>query len=258
MKQRDIDEIALAQSAQDCGCMPEDFLADTYSFHESVKNENARRYLDLPLTLDLVSYGPCVVASGDPALEASVMPLLERFGAPHAMETPGIYALNEALEPYEAQICFQAEYFLPYLDIMTTAERRPSRYEIRSLEPEEFGLLYLPEWSNALSVKRPQLDRVAYGAYDGNTLIGLAGASADCDTMWQIGVDVLPGYRRQGVASALTHALAMDILERDIVPFYCAAWSNLASVRNALRSGFRPAWVEATAKPNAFIRDMIR
>ena len=86
------------------------------------------------------------------------------------------------------------------------------------------------------------------GAYDGDTLVGLAGSSADCDSMWQIGIDVLSAYRRQGVASALTSRLAVEILQRGKVPFYCAAWSNVRSVRNAIKSGFRPAWVEMTAK----------
>jgi predicted GNAT family acetyltransferase len=67
--------------------------------------------------------------------------------------------------------------------------------------------------------------------------------------MWQIGIDVPPEYRRQGIASALTRRLALAILERGRVPFYCAAWCNLKSVRNAIKSGFRPAWVELTAKP---------
>jgi len=255
MNQKDIERIALEQSALDCGCAPEDFLADAHSFHASHPEPQARRYLALPHSLNLVSYGPCVVATGDPALEASVLPLLERFGAPHALETPGIYALNDLLSERDERICFQAEYFLPFLDAISAMER-PCRYDMRLLGPEEFGTLYLPEWSNALSMKRPQLDRLAFGAYDGDTLVGLAGASADCETMWQIGVDVLPAYRRRGIASALTHALALEILSRDVVPFYCAAWSNLPSVRNALRSGFRPAWVEATAKKNAFIQTM--
>lgn len=96
------------------------------------------------------------------------------------------------------------------------------------------------------------------GAYDGDTLVGLAGCSADCDTMWQIGVDVLPAYRRQGIASSLTSGLALEILNREKVPFYCAAWSNLKSVRNALKSGFSPAWVELTAKELSFIEDCNR
>ena len=74
--------------------------------------------------------------------------------------------------------------------------------------------------------------------------------------MWQIGVDVLPDYRRKGIASALTSQLALEILKRDKVPFYCCAWSNLRSARNAIKSGFRPAWVEMTIKSNEFIHKM--
>lgn len=102
------------------------------------------------------------------------------------------------------------------------------RYPVRLLAPEQFQELYVPAWSNALCEKRRELDVLAVGAYDGGKLIGLAGCSADCEEMWQIGIDVLPDYRRQGVASALTSRLAAEILQRGKVPFYCAAWSNLA------------------------------
>ena len=94
------------------------------------------------------------------------------------------------------------------------------------------------------------------GAYDGDKLIGLAGCSADCDSMWQIGIDVLPEYRRQGIAAALTASLALEIIKRGKVPFYCAAWSNIRSVRNAIKAGFYPAWVEMTAKPAEFVAQM--
>ena len=71
--------------------------------------------------------------------------------------------------------------------------------------------------------------------------------------MYQIGIDVLSAYRRRGIASALTSRLALEILALGKVPFYCAAWSNLRSVRNALRSGFSPAWVETTARPRSYV-----
>ena len=87
-------------------------------------------------------------------------------------------------------------------------------------------------------------------------MIGLAACSADCDSMWQIGVDVLPDYRRKGIASALTSKLALEILKEGKVPFYCAAWSNLKSVRNAIKSGFRPAWIELTAKDASEVDEM--
>ena len=94
------------------------------------------------------------------------------------------------------------------------------------------------------------------GAYDNGKLVGLAACSADGDTMWQIGIDVLPGYRRQGIASALTSKLAIEILERGKVPFYCCAWSNIKSARNAIKSGFRPAWAQMMVKPLEMINEM--
>lgn len=123
-------------------------------------------------------------------------------------------------------------------------------------EQEDFAQLYLPEWSNALCEKRKHLDVLGVGAYDSGKLIGLAACSADCDIMWQIGSDVLPEYRRQGIASTLTNKLAREILARGKVPFYCAAWCNIKSVRNAIKSSFCPAWVEVTAKPIGFVDKM--
>lgn len=124
------------------------------------------------------------------------------------------------------------------------------------LEPKDFEPLYGPEWSNALCEVRKELDVLGVGAFDGNKLIGLAGCSADCERMWQIGVDVLPEFRRQGIASALTSRLAKEIINKGKVPFYCCAWSNIKSARNAIKSGFRPAWVEMTIKTNEFVDKM--
>ena len=80
--------------------------------------------------------------------------------------------------------------------------------------------------------------------------------SIPSDRMYQIGVDVLPEYRRKGVASAVTSRLALEILALDRAPFCCAAWCNIKSVRNAIRSGFRPAWVEITARDVSFVDEM--
>lgn len=56
----------------------------------------------------------------------------------------------------------------------------------RLLGPKDFTALYLPQWSNALCETRKHLDVLGVGAYDGDKLIGFAGCSADCDTMWQL------------------------------------------------------------------------
>lgn len=253
MDNRDILNTALAQSAVDYGCSPGDFLRSEPTVVLSQKREGARCYLPLPLTCSLVSYGGCVVAQTSEPLLAPVREFLLRYPAEHCFETPNLYELNRILTPYDHRVCFMAEYFLPDLDRL---QRLPCPYPTRLLTQEEFAELYLPQWSNALCEKRRERDVLAVGAYDGGALIGLAGASADCETMYQIGIDVLPAYRRQGIAAALTSALALAILDCGRVPFYCAAWSNLPSVRNALRSGFAPAWAEMTARSRAFVAQM--
>lgn len=253
MNQQDILRIALRQSAIDYNCSPDDFLRNTPIAVLSAPHPDARRYLTLPFDCSLCSYGSNVVASTSAALQADVHAYLQRFPAEHCFETPNMHVLDDILRPHGLRICFMAEYFLPEL---ISLKPLPCSYTLRLLHQSDFSTLYTPEWSNALCEKRKHLDVLGVGAYDGEKLIGLAGCSADCDDMWQIGIDVLPAYRRQGIASALTSRLALEILERGKVPFYCAAWCNIKSVRNAIRSGFRPTWVEMTAKPLAYVNSM--
>ena len=242
---REILEIAMAQSAVDLCAGSSDFEKMENVIVLSHESEGARRYLRLPFTCQLVSYGSNVVASVSPEFRDITEHYINTYPTEHLFETPNMHVLNEALMQKGQKICFMAEYFLPDVDALNFIN---CPYELRILNQKDFSYLYLPEWSNALCEKRKELDVLGVGAYDGDRLVGLAGCSADCDTMWQIGVDVLPEYRRQGIASSITSRLAIEILNRGKVPFYCAAWSNVKSVRNAMKSGFRPAWVEMTAK----------
>lgn len=244
--------MALEQSARDSGCRPEDFLRAENVVVESVENEDARRYLELPFSCSLTSYGGNVVASVAPQLKETVTAYVNRFPAEHCFETPNLHVLMDALRPHGLNVCFMAEYWLPDMNRLKPLE---CPYEMRVLRHMDLAELYRPEWSNALCEKRRELDVLAVGAYDGGRLIRLAGCSADCWTMWQIGVDVLPEYRRRGVASALTSRLALETIERGKAPFYCCAWSNVKSARNAVRAGFRPTWVELTARPEAEIAE---
>lgn len=254
MTNQEIWETALRQSAIDAGCESEDFLRSDSVVVTSRPHPQARKYLELPFSCHLVSYGANVVASVDESYRDMVSAYINRFPAEHCFETPNLHILNDGLQKSGQRICFMAEYFLP--DLSALKPLPCWEYELRLLGPADFGPLYIDQWSNALCEKRKELDVLGIGAYDGKTLIGFAACSADCQDMWQIGIDVLPEYRRQGIASALTSRLALEILERGKVPFYCAAWCNMKSVRNAIKSGFRPAWVEMTAKSADYVDKM--
>ena len=253
MTNREILKIAMEQSAVDLCAAPDDFEKSENVVVTSYENDGARRYLKLPFSCQLVSYGNNVVASVSPEFREITEKYINKYPVEHLFETPHLHVLNDVLMKKGQKLCFMAEYLLPNVNMLRALD---CPYELRLLTQADFADLYLPEWSNALCEKRKQLDVLGVGAYDGDKLVGLAGCSADCDTMWQIGIDVLPEYRRQGIASALTSRLAIEILNRGKVPFYCAAWCNLKSVRNAIKSGFRPAWVEMTAKPRETVDEM--
>lgn len=246
-------KIAMQQSAYDMNCTPDAFLSEKNSVTVSKKHPKARKYLEFPLACDLTSYGTNIVAQASEELKPLVQEYIDRYPVEHCFETPNLHVLEQMLEPFGKKICFMAEYFLPDVNALKPI---PCSYEVRILHSSDFSDLYLPEWSNALCEKRKELDILGVGAYDKGRLVGLAACSADCEDMWQIGIDVLPEYRRQGIASALTARLALEIMDAGKVPFYCAAWSNIKSVRNAIRSGFRPAWVQITAKDSAYVDQM--
>lgn len=246
-------QIAMRQSAIDCNCDAADFLKNDSVVVISNEHEDARKYLTLPHACNLVSYGNNVVATVAKVYKDFVRAYIDKYPAEHCFETPNMHVLNDELEKHSLRICFMAEYFLPDLNVLKAQD---CPYELRVLHQEDFKELYTKEWSNALCEKRKHLDVLGVGAYDNGKLVGLAGCSEDCEDMWQIGVDVLPEYRRQNIATALTTRLALECLERGKVPFYCAAWSNIKSVRNAIKSGFRPAWVEMTAKPVEYVDEM--
>lgn len=250
MTNEEILNIAMSQSAIGSNCKAEDFKSLENKIVISRKNPNARKYLELPFSCDLTSYGNNIVASVSEELVDIVQEYIEKYEMIHCFETPNLHFLVEKLKPYNLNMCFMAEYFLPDLDILTPLS---CPYEIKILTENDLSELYYKQWSNALCHDKNRPDVLGVGAYDNEKLIGLAACSADCDTMWQIGIDVLPEYRRQGTASCLTSNLALEILKYGKVPFYCSAWSNIKSVRNALKSGFKPAWVSFTAKPNNFI-----
>lgn len=250
-----IKQIAMQQSAIDANCNVEDFTYGENVITVSKENVLARKYLTLPHICNLISYGDNIVATISEEYRNIVEGYISKYPVEHCFETPNMHILNDAFQELGFRVCFMAEYFLPDVQVLTAL---PCNYEVKILAAEDFKDLYIAEWSNALCEKRKELDVLGVGAYHDGKLIGLAACSADCETMWQIGVDVLPEYRREGIASALTSRLAIEILERGKVPFYCCAWSNLKSAGNAIKSGFRPAWVEMTVKAATIVDEMNR
>ncbi|MCL2299566.1 MAG: GNAT family N-acetyltransferase [Firmicutes bacterium] len=79
-------------------------------------------------------------------------------------------------------------------------------------------------------------------AFEGDRIVGLCDADSDTDTLWSVGVEVLPAYRCNGIAAALTAEMTNLLLGRRVIPFATGAWSNNASRTTLYKCGYYPAW----------------
>lgn len=245
MTDKDILDIALLQSAWDLSCSPEDFSANHPVVVVSKMDARKKKFMAEINALEFHTYGKNVVASVSEEIKEDVIRFLSDKAPERAFEPAAIIELDRMLNGHGYEVAYMGLNFLPRQEFMTELS---CPYETRFLEKGEFEHLYTDEFSNALCDKRKHLDILCCAAYDGDNIIGLAGCSMDGEEMWQIGIDVLPECRKQGVASALTSKLALEILRRGKIPFYGCAWANVKSHRNAAKCGFRAAWATLTAK----------
>jgi RimJ/RimL family protein N-acetyltransferase len=162
-------------------------------------------------------------------------------------DMPQLNILNNEFNKYNKRVGIIAEYYLP--DITKSREVNPD-FDIKILIDDEVTSLYdddrfhMALGYNSESERR---DVIAVVGYKNGEVIGVAGASNDSDTMWQVGIDVIPDFRERGVAAVLTKIITNEILKLGIVPFYGTAWSNIASKNTAISSGYKSAWVELAA-----------
>ena len=152
-----------------------------------------------------------------------------------AFDTPHINCLHQEARNTRSSVslCFLAEYFLPEPSKQPLPV--PDHLQIRLLYEDELLQLYPDKrFPMALGYTRtePKKDVIAAVGYLGSEIVGVAGASDDCETMWQVGIDVLPTFRGRGYARALVDTLTREIMRLGKVPFYCTAWSNIASTRD--------------------------
>jgi GNAT superfamily N-acetyltransferase len=129
-----------------------------------------------------------------------------------------------------------------------------SGIDIELLRDEEVNSLYQDNrFMNAIGhyqdPKRPRL--FAATANKNGKIVGIAAASADCNEMYQIGVDVSPDHRNLRIGSVLVSRLTEVIIDTGIIPYYSTWPANIASRRLALNIGYWPAWIEVYARDNS-------
>ncbi len=219
------------QLAIDHCCAPEDFGRDGTLFFPLLDAPGRRAFPRGEQHLEMTTMGKSVVVSATEGLLPFLRAQLTGKTRDQAFSMPFVYGLSL--------------YYLPALDGPGSV-RPPAGYAFDWTECAGMEALYEHEgFRNAIlyDLDSPRPDVLALAARKGGEIAAMAGASADSETLWQIGIDVLPAHRGRGLAAALVGMLTQEILARGKVPYYGTSASNIASQRVAHRAGYAPAWM---------------
>lgn len=224
-------EVVRHQLALDMNCNVQDFLNDGVVFCEAKLNEGRRMFDRQTPYLEIATMGRGIVVSADADILDKVKPVIKDKFRDDLFFAPFLFG--------------HSLYYIPDIGII---KKLPfsDQFTFHVREGKEIYELYdIPGFKNAIQYDKDSAhpDVLALYAMKGNEIVGMAAASADSKTMWQIGIDVLPEFRNAGIAVCLVSNLAVMIIERGIIPYYGTASSNIASQAVAHRSGFMPAWM---------------
>jgi hypothetical protein len=247
MDNKNIKQSAMEQSAIDLNCNIEDFLQEKNKVVLSKVNEGCKKYFKQPHFCQFVCYGNSLVASVDKRIDGFMTSFVNKNLGFRCFDMPQLNMLNTEFNKYNKCVGIISEYYLP--DITKKRDVNPN-FDIKILIDDEITKLYDDDrfhMALGYSCESERRDRIAVVGYKNKEIIGVSGASNDSDTMWQVGIDVIPDSRGIGVASILTKIITSEILKLGIVPFYGTAWSNVASKNTAISSGYKSAWVELAA-----------
>ena len=233
----------------DYGCTPAELLDDQVHFFElppgPARQPGRRRYPDVDPQFAAVTFGRGAVIAASVGWLSWVREICRERSRDELFEAGILSAVSERVRPEGHRILGPQLRFA-----LAEAELRelpaPPGYAIELSDGAGLRGLAHADWPNAIG-RAPRPERpnrvVAMARRDGQ-IAGVAGASADAERLWQIGIDVLAGHRGVGLGAQLTAEAARATLEQGAVPYYSVLPGNLPSMRTALSVGFRPSWIE--------------
>ena len=237
-----MNKILCSQLAIDYCCSEEDILDEKNHFSIHRFLDGRRRYREgTDCFLKITAFNGKLLFTGHEDILAWCEEQYKTTGSAWFFEAINMKKLNGRL----SESGYQIEKIHPFFISETMSDVRTGDFEIHwygEKEIEAFrGDSRFPE---AYTFCPEAPDVIGVGALQNGAILGMAGASSDSPSMWQIGINVEPCARRLGLGTMLVSLLKNEILRRGILPYYGTAMSHIASLRVAVGSGFVPAWAE--------------
>lgn len=237
--------IAKKQLSLDFSCEIKDLDKDENTIVKKQHKTGRRIYGNDDCLLKILCFGKRAVVSATPEIMPWFEENMEDFDANWLYLVRVLRKMDKVLEDFGQEIADMHHFYLPLAPI---EEVKPMT-DIRWYEQDDILQFKDDErFDEAFAFDDNYPDVLAVAALDGDEIIGMAGASRDCEDMWQIGINVMEGHRGKGIATNLVSLLKNEILRRGKIPFYGTIESNVYSQGVAINSGFRPVWAELYSK----------
>jgi GNAT superfamily N-acetyltransferase len=238
-------QIVKEQLALDYNCKVSDFEKKSNTVVENKLIEGRRIYKNDGCFMKIICFGGTAIISASPAIKPWCEEKLINMEAAWLFQYPKLRTMDNKLQEFGQEVAGIHHYYLPNENVLLEEPISNVKWyneeDILQFKGDE-------RFEEAFGFNESHPDVLAVAALDGDTIMGMAGASSDSETMWQIGIDVLPEYRSRGIGTNLVSLLKNEIFSRGKIPFYGTAQSHIHSQNIAANSGFCPAWVELYSK----------
>lgn len=182
--------------------------------------------------IKIMAFNKCVIINTSEPIHSKVKSALSGKSRDEIFEFPFVYGQT-----------------IHYIPDVKKFQRLPllNEYSYELLQGNDINKLKgISEFDNSLSFdcNGNTSTNIVFLAKKGNEVIGLAGAESETEKLWEVGVDVKPEYRKNGLATILVANLTVEIIKQGIVPFYSVSVTNIGSQMVANRSGYIPYWID--------------
>jgi len=244
LSKRDVINVAKDQLAKDYNCKLGDFFKEGNTLTSNDLQEGSRPCTSEDCMLKVVCIEGRAIFSAHDHLKAWLDKDFLGKDAAWLFDFGNLRLIDQELKKYGQQIDQVPQYYLPDPGLPKTQ----ALTDIRWFEQDEIDQFRGDDRFGQAFVFDPDApDVIGVAALEGDKIIAMAGASADSDRLYQVGIDVLADYRGRGIGSNLVGLLKDEILKRGKIPFYGTSSSHLFSRNIAIKAGFFPAWVELYA-----------
>ncbi len=183
--------------------------------------------------IKILAYRNCVVVCTSEKIHSKIRELLQEKNRDEIFEVPFVYG--------------QTIHYVPDAGCIEDVSVSTGFEQEFLFDRDVLQLTGLTGFENSLAFDENGFTttKAVYIVRDKDRIIGVAGAAeSPVNGVWEIGVDVMEGYRNAKLGTQLVKKLTKELLARNIIPFYSASITNIGSQMVANKSGYIPYWVD--------------